>query len=93
VASGGSLAEAAAMLEKNNVKDIQAYCVHGVLSGNAKEKIISSPIKKLVITDTVFVPENKKHKKLEIVSVADLFASAIMYTNSGRSISGLYDEF
>jgi len=93
VASGGSLAEAAAMLEKNGVKDIQAYCVHGVLSRKSKERVVDSPIKKLVVTDTVFIPEEKKHDKLEIVSVADLFASAIMYTNSDRSISGLYDEF
>ncbi|MDR0305180.1 MAG: ribose-phosphate pyrophosphokinase [Chitinispirillales bacterium] len=93
VASGGSLIEAASMLEKNGVKDIQAYCVHGVLSGNAKKRIEDSPIKKLVITDTVFVPEEKKYENLEIVSVADLFASAIMYTNKDCSISGLYDEF
>jgi ribose-phosphate pyrophosphokinase len=93
VASGGSLIEAAAMLEKNGVKDIQAYCVHGVLSRKSKERVIDSPIKKLVVTDTVFIPEEKKHDKLEVVSVADLFASAIMYTNSDRSISGLYDEF
>jgi ribose-phosphate pyrophosphokinase len=93
VASGGSLIEAANLLEKNGVKDIQAYCVHGVLSGKAMEKIAASSIKKLVITDTVFVPEEKMHPKLEIVSVADLFADAIMYTNSDRSISGLYDRF
>jgi ribose-phosphate pyrophosphokinase len=93
VASGGSLVEAAALLEKNGVKAIQAYCVHGVLSGNAKERIIDSPIEKLIVTDTVFIPKEKKHSKLEIVSVADLFANAIMYTNSDRSISGLYDRF
>jgi len=93
VASGGSLIEAAKLLEKNGVQDIQAYCVHGVLSGNAVERIVNSPIKKLVITDTVFVPETKKHKKIEVVSVAELFADAIMYTNSDRSISGLYERF
>jgi len=93
VASGGSLIEAAALLEKNGVKDIQAYCVHGVLSGKAMERIANSPIKKLVVTDTVFIPEEKKHSKLEVVSVAELFANAIMYTNSDRSISGLYERF
>lgn len=93
VASGGSLIEAAKLLEKNGVQDIQAYCVHGVLSGNAVERIANSPIKKLVITDTVFIPEEKKNKKIEVVSVAELFADAIMFTNSDRSISGLYDRF
>ncbi|MCL2845984.1 MAG: ribose-phosphate pyrophosphokinase [Chitinivibrionia bacterium] len=93
VASGGSLIESANMLVKNGAKSIQAYCVHGVLSGNSKERIVNSPIEKLVVTDTVFIPEEKKHDKLEIVSVADLFANAIVYTNSDRSISGLYDRF
>jgi ribose-phosphate pyrophosphokinase len=93
VASGGSLVEAASLLEKSGAESIQAYCVHGVLSGNAKDRIVNSPIEKLIITDTVFVPEEKKHDKLEVVSVADLFANVIIYTNSDRSISELYDSF
>ncbi len=93
VASGGSLISAAELLQKNGATDIFAFCVHGVLSGNAKERIMESPIEKLVVTDTVTIPEEKRHEKLEIVSIAELFANAIMYTNSGRSISGLYDRF
>jgi ribose-phosphate pyrophosphokinase len=93
VASGGSLIEAAELLEKNGVTDIVALCVHGVLSGNARQRILDSNIKKLIVTDTVNIPEEKKSEKLEIVSVAELFANAIMYTNSGRSISGLYSRF
>ncbi len=93
VASGGSLIEVAEALEKNGVKEITACCVHGVLSGHAVKKIQDSNIKKLVVTDTVFIPEKKKFEKLEIISVAELFANAIMYTNSGRPISGLYYRF
>ncbi|MGM0442591.1 MAG: ribose-phosphate diphosphokinase [Fibrobacterota bacterium] len=93
VASGGSLIEAAEMLEKNGVTEIIALCVHGVLSSNAKERILNSGIQKLVVTDTVHIADEKKHEKLEIVTVAELFAKAIMYTNSGRSISGLYTQY
>ncbi len=93
VASGGSLIEAAEVLVKNGASDIIAFCVHGVLSGNSKERIVNSAIQKLVVTDTVFIPEEKKHDKLQVVSIAELFANAIMFTNSGRSISGLYSRF
>lgn len=93
VASGGSLIEAAEALERQGAGEIVACCVHGVLSGNAVERIQNSTIKKLIVTDTVFIPEEKKFDKLEIISTAELFANAIMYTNSGRSISALYARF
>ena len=93
VASGGSLIEAAELLEKNGAVDITAFCVHGVLSANSKKKILDSNIRKLVVTDTIFIGEEKRHEKLEVVSVAELFSSAIVFTTSGRSISGLYSRF
>lgn len=91
VASGGSLVEAAEVLEKNGAKDIVAFCVHGVLSGHAIKRINNSSIKKLVITDSVFISDEKKCEKLEIISVAKLFAKVITNTNSGKPISGLYN--
>lgn len=93
VASGGSLIEVAAALENHGVEEITACCVHAVLSGKAVERIQNSAIKKLVVTDTVFIPEEKQFPKLKIVSVAELFSNAIMYTNTGRSISGLYYRY
>lgn len=93
VASAGSLIEVAKALEEQGAAEITACCVHGVLSGNAVKRIDNSLIKELVVTDTVFIPQEKMTSKLRIVSVAELFANAIMYTNTGRSISGLYYRF
>lgn len=92
VASAGSLVEAAEVLEKFGAKEIVAFCVHGVLSGKAIDRINKSNIKKLVVTDSVFISDDKKCKKLEIVSVAELFAKVITYTNSGKPISNLYSR-
>ncbi|MBN2618007.1 MAG: ribose-phosphate pyrophosphokinase [Spirochaetales bacterium] len=91
VASAGSLIEAAEVLEKNGAKEIVAYCVHGVLSGNAIERLNNSKVKKLVVTDSVYISPDKKCDKLEIVTVADLFAKVITYTNNGQPISNLYN--
>jgi ribose-phosphate pyrophosphokinase len=46
-----------------------------------------------VVTDTVFIPEAKKFPQLEVLSVAELFAKAILNTHQGKSISTLYDKY
>lgn len=93
IASGGSILEVVKALENLGVSEIQACCVHPVLSGSAKEKLSNSSLSKLVVTDTVYIPEEKKFPKLEVISVAELFARAITYTNRGISISGLYNGY
>ena len=93
IASGGSILDVVKALESLGVEEIQACCVHAVLSGKAVERLRDSSLTKLVVTDTVFIPEHKKFPQLVVLSVADLFAKAIMFTNRGESISGLYDKF
>ncbi|HON09738.1 MAG TPA: ribose-phosphate pyrophosphokinase [Chitinispirillaceae bacterium] len=93
IASGGSILEVVKALESLGVEEIQACCVHAVLSGKAVERLRDSSLTKLVVTDTVFIPEHKKFPQLVVLSVAELFAKAIMFTNRGESISGLYDKF
>ncbi len=93
VASGGSLMEAANALIKFGAKEVQACCVHGVLCGKAISRLQNSELSKLVITDTVFIPDHKKIDKLKVISVADLLAQAIVFTNKGESISGLYQQY
>jgi ribose-phosphate pyrophosphokinase len=93
VASAGSICEAARALQDLGVKEIQACCVHAVLSGNAIERIKKSAISKLVSTDTIFIPDYKKIPQLVVISVAELFAKAIAYTHQGKSISVLYDRY
>jgi ribose-phosphate pyrophosphokinase len=93
IASGGSILEVVKALESLGVEEIEACCVHAVLSGSAVDKLKNSSLKKLVVTDTINIPEYKKFPQLVVLSVAEMFAKAIMYTNRGESISGLYDKF
>ncbi|MDR2577799.1 MAG: ribose-phosphate pyrophosphokinase [Chitinispirillales bacterium] len=92
IASGGSILEVVRALDNLGVTEISACCVHAVLSGNASEKLRNSSLTRLVATDTVFIPEEKKFNRMTVLSVAELFARAIMYTNMGTSISGLYND-
>jgi ribose-phosphate pyrophosphokinase len=93
IASGGSIMEVVQALHRLGVREIEACCVHAVLSGRAVERLRGVPLKKLVVTDTVYIPPEKKFPQLEIISVAELFAKAILYTHQGESISGLYDQY
>jgi ribose-phosphate pyrophosphokinase len=90
IATGGSILETVKALESLGVTEIQACCVHGVLSGKAIENLGKSSLSKLVVTDTVYIPAEKKLPNMVIISVAELFAKAITYSHKGVSMSGLF---
>ena len=92
IATGSSLVEAARALKSAGAKKIYATISHGVLSANAVEKISNSQIDVLMITDSVPLPEEKKNKKIKVVSVGKLFAEAIKRIHYEKSISVLFDS-
>jgi ribose-phosphate pyrophosphokinase len=86
VDTGGTLVKAAEMLIDKGAKSVRAYCTHGVLSGQAIEKIENSKLQELVITNTI--PQLKQSSKIRVLDVAGLFASVMQKVNSNESISG-----
>lgn len=90
VDTAGSLIETARILEENYAKEIYAGCTHAVLSANASERIKQSPIKELVVTNTIPVTEEKMNEKIKVVSIAPLFAEAIKRINEARPIGDLF---
>ncbi len=84
--TAGSIIETAKILEEHGAKEIYAGCTHGVLSSNAVQRINDSPIKELVVTDTVPLTDEKKIDKITILSMAPLFAEAIKRINEGRAL-------
>ena len=68
-----------------------AVATHGVLSGEAIERLDSAQIDKIIITDTIFVDDNKQISKMHIVSVADVFGEAIKRIHRGESVSALFN--
>jgi ribose-phosphate pyrophosphokinase len=87
--TGGSFVNAVKALKDRGADKIYGACTHGILSGSAVERIEDSLLEKLYVTDTV--PERVKSEKIEIVSVAKIFAEAINRTNKYQSISSLFD--
>lgn len=91
VDSGGTLCNAAVALEEKGAKEVHAYVVHGVLSGSAVERITSSQIKNLVVTDSIAAtPSILSAKNIEQVSIAPLMGEAARRISEERSISELF---
>ena len=90
--SAGTLCNASKALKANGAKEIYSYICHGVLSGNAIEKITNSDIKELVLTDSIQATEVvKKAKNVRHLSVAPLMGEAIKRINSDSSVSALFE--
>ena len=90
VASGGTLVEAARFVLERGAIAVEACVVHPVLSGRAIERIQTSPIRQLVVTDTIPLPAPKRIAKIQVRSVARLFADAIRAIHDGSSVSRLF---
>ncbi len=91
VDSGGTLCNAAGALEAKGAKEVHAYVVHGVLSGQAVERVKNSPLKKLVITNSIEATEEMKAAhNIEQISIAPLIGEAARRISEERSISELF---
>lgn len=92
VDTAGTICKAAEALKKYGAKKIYGCATHGVLSGPAIERLENSVLEKFVITDSILLPEDRKIDKIEVVSVAPLFADAIRRVHSNDSISKMFDK-
>jgi len=92
VDTGGTLTEAANALMEHGADAVYAGCTHPVLSGNSMEKISSSHLKQLVVTDTIPVPPEKQIDKLKIKTTANLLGEAISRIHQEKSVSVLFEK-
>jgi len=90
--SGGTICNAATALLEKGAAEVFAYISHGVLSGKAVDRINSSDLTSLVITDSICATEAvTKSSKIRTISVAPMFAKAITRIANGESVSILFE--
>jgi ribose-phosphate pyrophosphokinase len=90
VDSGGTICNAADALIKKGAKDVYAYVVHAVLSGNAVDKIQKSKIKQFVVTNSIDNEAKTKGSKIKTISIAPLLGEAINRISESKSVSKLF---
>tara|TARA_B100000700_G_C14843743_1_gene760515 strand:- start:59 stop:1000 length:942 start_codon:yes stop_codon:yes gene_type:complete len=88
VDTAGTLAKAGDLIIEKGAKSVRAICTHGILSGNAYEKIEKSNLEELIVTDTV--PKIKSNSKIKVLSCADLFADVMHNVHNNESISSKF---
>ena len=91
VDTGGTLVQSVDALLQKGARKVYAACTHPVLSGQAIERIEDSGLEKLIVTNTIPLSQKgQSSKKIQIISVADLFGEAVRRINQGSSVSSLF---
>jgi len=88
--TAGSLVNVVSVLRERGAREIYACATHPVFSGPAIKRIASSPVKEVIVTDTVPVAGNKKLDKVTVLSIAPLLGEAIKRIHTGESVSALF---
>ena len=90
--TAGSLLSVVSALEKRGAREVYACCTHPVLSGSAIERIASSPVKEVVVTNTIPVNGTKKLDKITVLPIAPLLGEAIHRIHTGLSIGAMFEQ-
>jgi ribose-phosphate pyrophosphokinase len=90
--TAGSITGAADILVEFGAKEVYVLATHGVLSGDAIEKIKNSKIKELVLTNSIEIPKEKKIDKIKVLSLGPFLAQTIQRTHLGMPMGVLYDD-
>jgi ribose-phosphate pyrophosphokinase len=77
---------------KAGATEVYACCSHGILSGNAVQNLQNSPLKEVVITDSIPLPPEKRVPKITVLPVGPLLGDAIMRIHNEESISSLFEN-
>jgi ribose-phosphate pyrophosphokinase len=91
IATGGSIHELCRMLVEEGVEEMLVICTHGVFTRGGLERLAEiEQIREIVTTDTVYIPPEKQHPKLKILSVAPIFADSIRRNLYHESLNQLF---
>jgi ribose-phosphate pyrophosphokinase len=89
--TAGSLVNAVDALLRQGAKEVYSCASHPVFSGPAIQRIASSPVKEVIVTDTIPVPPAKKLAKITVLSIAPLLGEAIRRIHTGLSVGAMFE--
>jgi len=89
--TAGTICQGATLLKEKGASSVIGAATHGVFSGPAVDRLKNSDFEKVIVTDTCPIPSEKQFDKLEILSVADIIADAIIAVFEDTSVSHIFD--
>jgi ribose-phosphate pyrophosphokinase len=90
ISTGGTLAEAASALKQRGARSVYACATHGIFAADGMQVVADSVLVETLITNTIPLPEGSEKSRVKAVSVAALFAEAIMRIHKDMSLSALF---
>ncbi len=90
--TAGSLVTAVAALEKRGAQEVYSCCTHPIFSGPAVDRIAGCPVKEVVVTDTIPIPEGKRNEKITVLPIASLLGEAIHRIHAGLSVGAMFQQ-
>lgn len=91
--TGGSIANSVNSLRDAGANRVYAACTHPVFSANAIDKLMSLNIEQVVVTNTIPIRKDFDSEKIKVLSVAGLFANAVLSIHEGSSVSALFQKW
>ncbi len=91
VDTAGTIVQGSRALLEQGAVEVSACCIHPVLSGPALERLQASPVKEMVVTDTIPIPPGNNLDKIKVLSVASLIGDAIIRIHEELSVSKLFE--
>src|SRR6266571_647905 len=88
--TAGTVVEGARALDREGAGDIYAAATHGVFSGKARQRLEEGPLRQVVVTNTLPIPEEKRMEKLTVLSIAPIIASALRAVFEDTSVSEIF---
>ena len=93
LSSGGTIVQAANKLLEHDAEEVSAYCTHGTLSGNALELLAESPLKRVVLTNTIFNERANESEIVDYIHVGEHLAKTIHRIFEYKSVSHLFPHY
>ncbi|HEX6446982.1 MAG TPA: ribose-phosphate diphosphokinase [Streptosporangiales bacterium] len=91
IATGGTIVKASDALMANGARDVVVAATHAQLSGPAVDRLKNAPIREVVVTNTLPIPDEKRFDKLTVLSIAPMLARAIREVFDDGSVTSLFD--
>ena len=95
VDTGGSIAQAIGVVKNHGARDVYLAFIHPIFSRNAAQRLAELPIKRIITTDTVSIPEEKMRPladRITILSIAPMVGEVIRRAHEGRSVGEMFNE-
>ena len=90
--TSGSLVNTVTALTERGVTEVYACCTHPVLSGPAIQRITTCPVKEIIVTDTLHLPDSKRLDNITVLPIAALLGEAIHRIHTGQSVGAMFQQ-